>query len=412
MTPSLFHYAPSTGPVRGSRPTVSRVSAVPIEGQPIERASTLELFLDLVFVFTVTQLTELVSHPHGVRDYAQAALLLAMTFWMYDGYVWLTGNVRLDRSGPRLAIFAGMSGFLLMALAIPGAFGATAAAGDSGIAFGLGFLLVTVVHFGLFVTAPNSSAQAIRRIAPFNFVGALLVLGAGLVAQEWRWVGWLAAVLVVTSSTFLGRDRGWNVSSAHFVERHGLVIIVALGESVVAIGVGAGGLDIDAGLAATAILALALSGTLWWVYFDRDDEHAARAMTAADVDRRGRLGMWVAYTHYAMIAGIVVAAAGIKLIVAHPTEPAGTAAAWNLAAGVGIYLLGETVFRYRLGIGTSAKRLVVAALALVTVPLGIEVSGVAQLTAVVAVMAILVASMRLTPDADRPLRAPAEPGAR
>lgn len=135
----------------------------------IERASTLELFLDLVFVFTVTQLTELVAHPHGAGDYVDAALILGLTWWMYDGYIWLTGNVRTDRAGPRLAVFAGMGGYLLMALSIPAAFGPTEeAAGDSGVVFGLAFLAVTVIHTLLFSTAPNTSARAIWSVAPFN----------------------------------------------------------------------------------------------------------------------------------------------------------------------------------------------------------------------------------------------------
>ena len=121
----------------------------------IERVGTLELFLDLVFVFTVTQLTDFVSGSHPGSDYGKAALVLLVTWWMYDGYVWLTGNVALSRTPPRLALFAGMAGFLLMAIAIPGAFGTTATAhGDSGIVFGVAFLAVTLVHVGLFGIVP------------------------------------------------------------------------------------------------------------------------------------------------------------------------------------------------------------------------------------------------------------------
>ena len=309
-----------------------------------------------------------------------------MTWWMYDGWVWLTGNVRTDRTVVRLAIFTGMAGYLLMALAIPGAFGPTEdAPGDSGIVFGLGFLLVTVLHTALFSTAPNSSSSAIWRIAPFNLVGAALVLAAGFVDDDVRWVLWLAAVVTVTSSTLFGRVRGFAVSSSHFVERHGLVIIVALGESVVAIGVGAGGLDITVGLAATAVLALALSAALWWAYFDRDDRRAEEVIAGTDAERRGVVALAVAYTHVVMIAGIVLAAAGIKVILAHPTDPAETAGAWNLAAGVGVYLVGEAAFRRALGFGTSVERLAGAVVVLATVPIGLAASAVAQLAAVVAV---------------------------
>ena len=106
----------------------------------VERATTLELFLDLVFVFTVTQLTGLVSHPTGLADYGKAALILGVTWWMYDGFVWLTGNLSMARPGYRMGVFAGMAGFLLMALAIPGVFGATAASADNALVFGLAYL--------------------------------------------------------------------------------------------------------------------------------------------------------------------------------------------------------------------------------------------------------------------------------
>lgn len=369
----------------------------------IERASTLELFLDLVFVFTVTQLTELVSHPHGLGDYGRAALILAMTWWMYDAYVWLTGNVVMDRPAKRLALFAGMGGFLLMALAIPGAFGPTEdAASDTGVVFGLGFLLVTVIHTLLFSTAPNSSAQAIWRIAPFNLGAAALVLGAGLVATDWRWPLWLAAVVTVASSTLFGRARGWSLSSSHFVERHALVIIVALGESVVAIGVGASGLKIDVALAVTALLGLALSATLWWVYFDQDDAIAERVMSSIEGDVRNQLGMLVAYVHMVMIAGVVLAAAGVKLVVAHPTAPADTATAWNLALGVLVYLLGEAAFRAGLGLGRSPLWLVASGFVLATVPLGLAVNGLTQLAAVVALMVVLIVAEPRRPAPDQP----------
>jgi low temperature requirement protein LtrA len=175
----------------------------------IERASTLELFLDLVFVFTVTQLTELVAHPDGLRSYGQAASILAVTFWMYDGYVWLTGAVSLARPGIRIGIFAAMAGFLVMAMAIPTAFGPSESSSfDGGVAFGVAYLAVTLIHAGLFSTASTSSASAIWRLAPFNLVGAALVLAAGFVDEDWRWLLWLLAVAVMISNTSCGESRG------------------------------------------------------------------------------------------------------------------------------------------------------------------------------------------------------------
>jgi low temperature requirement protein LtrA len=382
--------------------SVALVSTADAERQTgIERATTMELFLDLVFVFTITQLTELVSHPHDLAPYGKAALLVCITWWMYGGYIWLTGNLRLDRQGPRLAIFAGMAGFLLMALATPGAFGATAAApSDTGIIFGVAFLGVTLIHFFMFTTVPNSSANAIWRIAPFNITGAALVLLGGFVDDDWRWTLWLAAVLVLPSSTLFGRSGGWAVNAGHFVERHGLVVIVAFGESIVAIGVGAGGLELDAGLVATALLALMLSAAMWWLYFDHDDTDSVAALAATSGDRRGSLGMAMAYTHVVMLAGIVLMSAGVKSLVAHPDEPVETASAWNLAAGVALYIVGEVAFRYSFGLGATRLRLAAAGVVLLTVPIGLEGSGLAQLAAALVVVMALIVTEKVRPYGD------------
>jgi len=356
----------------------------------VERATTLELFLDLVFVFTVTQLTSLVSHPTGLAAYGKAALILGVTWWMYDGFVWLTGNLSMARPGYRMGVFAGMAGFLLMALAIPGVFGATAASADNALVFGLAYLGVTALHAGLFATAPNTSAQAIRRIAPFNFAAAALVLLAAFLPVDWRWVGWLGALVVIASTSLFGRIDGWSVSAWHFVERHGLVLIVALGESIVAIGIGAEGRRLTPELIATALLALVLSGTLWWLYFDRDDEAAAEAFAATGGNTRSRLGLWIAYVHVVMVAGVILMAAGVRAIVADPGAPARAAAAWNVAAGVGLYVAGESAFRSILHLGPSWRRAVVVGAVVLTVPVGQWVSGVLQLVLVTAAMVVLI----------------------
>jgi low temperature requirement protein LtrA len=197
-----------------------------------------------------------------------------------------------------------------------------------------------------------------------------------------------------------GRSRGFAVSASHFVERHGLVIIVALGESIVAIGASASGLRMDAELVVTALLGLALSATMWWIYFDRDDQVAESTLTAEEGDRRSRMGLWLAYTHLVMIAGIVVLSAGVKLVVADPGGRAATGDAWNLAAGLAIYLIGEAWFALGLGERRTWRTVLAAALVLASVPLGTRVSGVTQLGATVAVMVLLIVSERITRRSD------------
>ncbi|MFC4452625.1 low temperature requirement protein A [Deinococcus sonorensis] len=358
----------------------------------IERVGTLELFLDLVFVFTITQLSALVAHPHGPEGYARAALVLAVTWWIYSGYAWLTSNVRTDAVKHRLLIIGGMAGFLVMALAIPEVFG------HDGVAFGLGYLLVTLVHAGLFRRAPGSSSRAILGIAPFNLASVLLVLTAGFALSPWKWALWMAAVGVVALTSAFRRESGFTLSPAHFVERHGLVIIVALGESIVAIGVGLGDRALSAPVLLAALLTLALSAALWWSYFDHDDHLAESALARAPAERRPRMALnGFGYGHYLMIAGIVLLASGVKLGVADPLRPE-AAAAWNLGAGLALYLLGDVLYRRVVQIGPGRLRLVVAALMLLGVPLGLRWGTEVQLAfGVVLLVAMLMLEARRSP---------------
>src|SRR4051794_34926947 len=192
---------------------------------PSERVTTLELFFDLVFVFTITQLTALLSEDASPAGLLRVLLLLCVIWWMYGGYAWLTNAVAPDRAARRLLLLAGMGGFLVLALTIPRAFG------DGGVAFGLAYLVVVGVHVALFTKSYSvGAARAILRTARFNLISALLVLGAGVLATlsgpaPAVYALWLAAVAVEGVTPFLGGLRGYEIAPAHFVERHGLVVL-------------------------------------------------------------------------------------------------------------------------------------------------------------------------------------------
>jgi low temperature requirement protein LtrA len=265
------------------------VSSVSRDDQPLPdeelRVSTIELFFDLVFVFTLTQLTALLDHDLSVETMARVMLIFIVLFWMYGGYVWLTNQVPPDRPARRLLIILGMGAFFVCALAIPEAFDGT------GVAFGLGYLLVMLVHAGLWVQLYGAGVTV--RFGAFNVLSALLVLTAGFLdgpAVYGLWSG--AIVLQFVTPRIAGRAAPrFPLRSAHFVERHGLLLIVALGESVVAIGIGLTGTSLDAGLFGAALLGLGLAAALWWAYFMGDEEGAQRAMAAASVAQRFRLAI-------------------------------------------------------------------------------------------------------------------------
>ncbi len=347
---------------------------------PAIRVSTLELFFDLVFVFTVTQLTDvLVHHLDGV-GLAQALVMLGLIWWMYSGYVWLTNAVAPSSTTRRTFLLAGMAGFLVIALSVPDAFG------DTGWAFGAGYFLVNLVHSALFV---RGAPSAIRSLAPMNMVSALLVLGGGFAPAGWRYGLWTAAFALQVVTPYVSRVSGFTIRPGHFVERHGLVVIVAIGESIVAIGLGFAGLRIDFGAVTVAVLGLCLAYYLWWAYFAGDEERAEHALTAiTDPARRARIAVlaW-GYAHVAMILGIVVLSAGVKKTVGHAFEPLAWAPAVALASGTALYLVGHAWFLRLLGISGAVYRLTAAAVILATIPLG-HLVAVAQLAAIPVIMAV------------------------
>ncbi len=197
------------------------------------RVSTLELFFDLVFVFTITQLTNVLVDGGGAEAALQVVVMLAVIWWMYDGYAWLTNAIATDLLRFRLLLLGGMGAFLVVALAIPTAYG------RNGLVFGLGYLVVVVLHAGMYSKGTSvSEVAAILRIVPFNLAAAALVLVGGIVGGRAQDVLWILAALLLWVTPWFTSTEGFVIAAEHFVERHGLVIIVALGESIVVIGAG------------------------------------------------------------------------------------------------------------------------------------------------------------------------------
>ncbi|HJT99994.1 MAG TPA: low temperature requirement protein A [Actinomycetes bacterium] len=341
-----------------------------------ERVSTLELFFDLVFVFTITQLTAVLSDDPTPRGLLRVVLMLGVILWMYSGYAWMTNAVATDRAARRLLLLAGMAGYLVLALAIPRAF----SSGD--VAFGVAYLVIVAIHTGLYSrTGEARTVRALLRLAPLNLVSALLVLGAVIANGTVAYLLWGAAFALEWVTPMVTPVGGFRIAPAHFVERHGLVVIVALGESVVAIGIGAAHLPVDLALASVAVLGLLLAACLWWAYFGGDDRRAEQALAAVPDDQRG----WVAvqafgYCHLLMLLGIIALAAGLKDAIGHAFDPLDLAHALLLAGGAAAFLAGDILFRRVLRIGPARHRAVAAALALATVPVGLAASAVLQLS--------------------------------
>jgi low temperature requirement protein LtrA len=363
------------------------VSDVAVEGgdAPL-RVSTLELFFDLVFVFAITQLTGILARDVSLAAGVRVLLIFGVLWWMYGGYVWLANARTPSRTAERLLMLTGMAGFLIMGLAIPEAFG------RDGVALGIGYLIVVVVHAWLYQRVNRN----IARIVPFNLAAALLVITAGIVERDGEVGGgaaywlWAAALVVQVLSPFVLPVRGrFAIQPAHFTERHGALVIIVLGESVVDIGIGAEGHAVTVSLALSAVLGLALTAALWWAYFGtEDDERAERAMVAADPAARPALALAAYfYAYIPVLLGIVALASGVKeaIVRTGSTLPAGPCVA--MGSGVALFLAGSAAFRHALRIGPGRYRLAAAALALAASAVGVTLSVAAEMALLTLIVA-------------------------
>lgn len=350
---------------------------------PEPRVSTLELFFDLVFVFTVTQLSETLAESLTIGTLAEVMLMLAVMWWMYSGYAWLTNAVALTSTLRRTLLLTGMAGFLVMALAVPEAFG------EYGWLFGASYVVVNLVHALLFRLAGGEAARAMRVLGTINVLAGVLVLAGGLLGEPYRHVFWIAAPALQIAGSYLHKIEMHTIAAGHFAERHALVVIVAIGESIISIGAGFHGVHLGVGDIAVAVLGLSIAYYLWWCYFAGDDARAEKVLSGTtDPFRRARLGIraW-GYAHYPMLLGIVIASAGVKETVGHAVEPLEWAPAVALSGGVALYLAGHALFLTQLRLSGVTHRLVAAAALLATIPLG-RLVAIAQLAAIPLIMTV------------------------
>ena len=357
-------------------PSLARVAA---------RVSSIELLLDLVFVFTISQLAEILVVDPTWDALAQTAVLMAVIWWMYDAFAWLTNQARPDTTTERLLLIGAMAAFLVMSLAVPDAFG------DSGVVFAVSYLVVVAIHAGVFISSGGpAAARAMRRVLLTNTAVGALLLAAAFVHGAADWVLFVAPFgLFVVAGVISRRSGAFELGASHFVERHGLLMIIALGESIVSVGAGLAGHELDAAVIIGAIATVAVVATLWWSYFaGTDDERATETLGAAPAAERTSVALTAFYgAHLVMLLGLVVLAAGLHLALvdtlARPPRPA----AWLMAGGVAAYLVGNAEYRRELGLGPWRGRLVAAACCAASGLVGLAAPTVVQLVVLVAVPA-------------------------
>jgi low temperature requirement protein LtrA len=354
-----------------------------------ERVTPLELFFDLVFVFAITQVTGLLSNDPTWSGLLRGLLVLAALWWSWAAYAWLTNTLDPEEGAVRLAMLGAMGAMLVAALAVPQAFG------DDAVLFGVAYFAVRALHLVLYALAGRGDPdlfRAVLRLVPPATVGPALIVAAGFLDGAAQIGLWAAALAIDYLGVLVGRMRGWRVSPAHFAERHGLVVIIALGESIVAVGIGASGLALELDVVTAALLGVAVAAALWWSYFDWVAIVAARRLGEASGAARARLARDAySYLHLPMVAGVVLFALGVKKTLEHIGEPLETIPALGLSCGVALYLLAHVALRLRIGGGLGRGRPTAALVLMVLTPLFLEVPALAAVAIVAAVCAALIA---------------------
>jgi low temperature requirement protein LtrA len=369
--------------------TIPRTRRLTTVRREEERVTPLELFFDLVFVLALTQCTALMAATPTWEGLVRGLLVLAVLWWSWGGYAWLTSVVDPEEGAVRIAMFVAMAAFLVAALSVPNAFG------DDALMFACAYGIVRVAHIWLFTIASRDEPELRRSVtglAASTAIGVGLLLVASL-ADGWVQGGiWALALTLDVGGPYLFRSAGWQLIPAHFAERHGLILIIALGESIVAIGVGSNAV-VDAGVVVSATLGMAIAAALWWLYFDVIVWLAERRLLAATPGREQNELARDAYSliHFPMVAGIVLLALGLKKTLEHVEDPLETVPAAALVGGVAVYLLAHVAFRWRLVHSLSRQRLVAAAASLALFPAAVELPAPVTLALVVALLCLLIA---------------------
>ena len=350
----------------------------------------LELFFDLVFVLALTQCTALMADEPTWTGVGKGMLILGVLWWAWVGYAWLTSVVEPEETLVRFAIFGAMAAMLVVSLSIPQAFG------DWGLLFAVAYAIVRLGQIALFALAsrddPRLRHSLITGLAWSTVVGSGLLVAAAFADGALQGALWTLALAIDLAGPLLFGVEGWRLEPGHFAERHGLIIIIALGESIVAIGVGAE-FGLDAGVVTAAVLGVAIAAALWWLYFDIVALVAERRLVnaAPGRERNAIARDSFSYLHLPMVAGIVLLALGLKTALAHVGDALHAVPAFALLGGTALYLLAHVAFRWRNVHRFSVQRLVCAIVLVALVPLAMEIPALASLAILAVLLAALIA---------------------
>ena len=361
--------------------------------------TNIELFFDLVYAFAVTQLSHYLLENATFEGVIKAAVLFGMvwTIWASTAYLvnWLDPNQLPVRRLLLAMMFVG----LISSAAIPHAFGPT------GLVIGVSYAAVQIGRnlFAVYATRHEALERNFQRYFVWSLVGGLLAILGGLAQGHLREVVWALVVAIDLFSAAVGfyvpglgrtATREWNIDGAHAAERIQAFVMIALGESIVIIGASLTGFkDLNFGEVIAFLLAFVTSVALWWIYFDRSAAFAASALASSpDPGRLARSAFY--WAQVPIVAGIIAAAAGDRLLLARPTQPAGVATASILLGGTAIFLAGHALFKLAIWHHVSRSHVAAIILLLVLIPIAVFLPGLAVAALAIVGLGVVAAALR------------------
>jgi low temperature requirement protein LtrA len=363
-----------------------------------DTATTFELFFDLVYVFAMTQVTGYMVHAHDALGVLQGMILLALLWWTWCAYAWLGNQARADTGIVRAAMAVAMAALFVVALTIPEAWDDAEGGFDGPLVLVGAYLIVRCLHLSVYTLAARGDPGLRRQLAISwgpTVAGAVLLVAGVLLGGQLQTLFFAGALVVDWGGIyFTSRGGNWRIhSAAHWTERHGLFVILAIGESVVAIGVGAAGQPISAPLLSAGVLGVVAALCLWWLYFDMVSGAAEHRLREEQGQARVRMAIEAyTYGHFPIVAGIVVGAVGVEGVLAHAGEgkPLGLFYAAALYGGFALYLAGHLLFKQRMYAALSVPRLVTVGVLLLVLPAAAFLPPLVGLAALVLLLGALI----------------------